>query len=249
MSSSRESFGSHGGDHFLDDPVDVFAPAIHALAKVERDLVGAEEGRDDAERERGGEASHDAQCLELVVQGEPVPRLDLHRRDAGGSEAHEARRGEREELVLTARAQIAHGGVDAPAPSRDLQVVDAGRAQLLLLAPCTAEDRMGVRVDEARREHATGAVDDRGVGVRRTQLRGGSDRGDETIANEEGAVRHDAGVAQLDADARPRRAGAGDDLPRADEEERARHASGRAWPITSRTRERRSGAWASPRQA
>jgi len=62
------------------------------------------------------------------------------------------------------------------------------------------------------------------------------------VANEEGPTSHDGRIAHFRTDAAAWRSGAGDDLARADEEERARHATGRACPITSRTRESRSGA-------
>ena len=63
--------------------------------------------------------------------------------------------------VLVARAHVAHRGVDAPALPRDLHVIGTGGAALLLLVARLAEDRVRVRVDEPRREHAAAAVDDR----------------------------------------------------------------------------------------
>ena len=71
--------------------------------------------------------------------------------------------------ILIARAEVAHGGVNAAAAPRDLHVGHAGGAQLLLLIPRAAEDGVRMRVGETWREHAALAVDDRRARMRGAQ--------------------------------------------------------------------------------
>ena len=93
----------------------------------------------EAHRQRVGEAAHDAQRLELVVEREPVARLHLDRRDAARGERAQPRLGERVQLVLAARAEVAHRGVDAAAAPRDLHV--AARRRRAAPAPRSARGR------------------------------------------------------------------------------------------------------------
>ena len=139
--------------------------------------------------------------------------------------------------------------MDAATAARDLHVGDAGRAQLLLLVTRATEYRVRVRVDEAGREHAAVAIDECRERMRTPQRGLRSDVDDRLGVHEHGDLLPHRRVGHLASTASTTRTGAGDDLPRVDEQQLPTHARGRAWPITSRTRERRSGAWASPRQA
>ena len=64
----------------------------------------------------GGEASRDAQAPQLVLDVEPVARLDLDRGDALGHERFEApRRAERSSALLAARVAFTVETMPPPA--------------------------------------------------------------------------------------------------------------------------------------
>jgi hypothetical protein len=159
-------------------------------------------------------------------------------------EAREARTGKRDEIGLASRSEVAYRRVNASASRRDLHVSETGRAELMLLVPGTAEDRMRVRVDEAGGEYAAGTVDALRIGVVVLQFGRRTQRHDAVITRRDRGIREDGDVRHLDPAASARGAGARDNLSRADEQ--PVHGS---YAITSRTRESRRGAWASPRHA
>ena len=244
VGEGREPLVRHPGQHLMDEQAEVLATLFRASPVLEGDLVGPEPGRHEAHRQGGGEAPDDAQRLELVLHRQSVARLHLERRRAVGGEPAEAREGERKQLGLGTPSQVAHGGVDAAATPGDLHVAHAGGPQLLLLVARPAEDGVGVRVHEARREDAAAAVHAIGVGELALEPVARPDGDDPFPRDRHRRAGEHAGVPHLGAPAGARRSGAGDDLARPDEEEPAA-----AHAITSRTRERRSGACASPRQA
>jgi len=129
-----------------------------------------------------------------------------------------AREGEREKVVLVARAEVAHGGVDPPALLRDVEVAQARGAEFLFLVPGLAEDGVGVRVHEAGGEDPAIAVHARGVPELPLELRLRPNGGDAVTLDGDGGVGEDLRVEELRAAAGTRRAGAGDDLSRVDEE-------------------------------
>ncbi len=206
---------------------------------------------DSAVRQRIAEAANDTQRLQLIIEREPVARLHFHRRTAGCGEPHEPRRSEGEQFVFGSGAQIADRRLDTSAALRDLLVRDAGCAQLLLLVARAPEHRVSVGVDEAWREDATAAVDDGRVPRVRAKLALRRDGGDGVTVHEHRHAGANAGVGHLGATARSRWTGARHDLACVKEEKCRRHAttSGAGRAITSRTRESRSGACASPRHA
>ena len=155
-----EPFGGDARQHLIHDERDVLFARARRDAVLDGDLVGAEEGGDEAQRQCLLEAADHAERLDLVVGGEAVARLHLDGGGAARSEAPQARQREGEELVLGARAKVAHGTVDSAAATRDLHVADAGGALFLLLVPRLAEDAVGVRIHEARHEDAATAVHD-----------------------------------------------------------------------------------------
>ena len=250
VGKARQPLARDDGQHLVHQEVEIRATAVGALAEVERDLVRAEPRGDDAHRQRRREAPHDVQGLELVLEGEAVAGLHLDGGDAMRGELTQPRLGERKEVILVARAQVTHRRVDAPAALRNLHVGHARRAQLLLLESRPAEDGVRVRVHEARSEHTTLAVHHACLRVRRAEGPLLVHGGDAILLDEyRDTLAHDR-VAHLRAAPSASRPGAGDDLRRVDEQQPGRrHAAAVGRPITSRTRDKRSGACASPRQA
>src|ERR1019366_8251758 len=124
-----------------------------------------EEGRDDTQRERVLEAADHAERLELVVEREAVPALDLDGGGAVSGESPQPRQREREQLVLGAAAEVPHGGMDSPALLRDLHVAEAGGAQFLLLVTRLSENAVRVRVHEAWCQDSAIAIDARRAGI------------------------------------------------------------------------------------
>jgi hypothetical protein len=156
-----------------------------------------------------------------------------------GAESRQARDREIQQLAFRSRPKVAHGRVDPSAAARDLHVVEARRSQLLFLEARLAEDGVGVRVDEARREHAVGAIDARRVPISVLQVRLRPNLHDPLAVDGHGDAGHNAGVIHLTPAPGSRRPLTGDDLGGVDEQ--VRHA------ITSLTRDNLSGACASPR--
>jgi hypothetical protein len=107
---------------------------------------------------------------------------------------------------------------------------------------------MGVRVDESRHQHAAATIDLMSILKTLAQGRNGVDRGDLRTDDRDADVGSNTGVVHFGAAPRARRTGARDHLRRVHEQGRLARAS-RGHAITSRIRERRIGAWASPRHA
>jgi len=248
-----ESFTGDGGKHLVNEEVDVLpAPGVATVTVLVRDLVRAQPGGDDAHRQCVGKALDDPQRPELVGQRQTIPRLHLHRRDARRREGAQAGQRQRIQLVVGARAQVADRGVDpSPAP-RDLHVRDAGGTLLLLLVARATEDGVRVRVDESRGEHSAFAVYHVGARARGRGGEGGlrAHLHDLPFLHQDPCTRQDTRIPHLGADPGTGGSGAGDHLRGIDEKQPVRHqAVGCGRPITSSTREKRNGAWASPRQA
>jgi len=92
-------------------------------------------------------------------------------------------------------------------------------AELVLLKPRLAENRVGVRVDETGGEHAAATVDDLGALVCILEIASGADRGDAAVAHGDSHVAKNPGLFHLSALPSARWAGAGDYLGGVDEEQ------------------------------
>ena len=175
--------GEEGVEHGSRDEVDVVAPSVGVLGRHD---VRTEEGR------VGGELAGDPQRAQLVLDGEAVAALDLHRRralrpglgDAGGDEGPQ--------LVVGRGAGRGDGDRDAAT------VVGPSRHPRGELGGAVArEDEVRVGVDEAGDQRAAAEVTAL-VGVGR--LRRGADPFDERrpgpvrawTAHDEGRVADDS---------------------------------------------------------
>ena len=186
-----EPLARDGGDHLVDDEVDVVAAAI---AVLDRHLVRAHEGRRDLDRMRRGELPHDAQHLQLALDVERVAALRLARGRAASQHLVEPAPGRDGELLVRRRARRADAADDAAAAGRDLRVGRARKAAPQLVAAIAGEDNVRVRVDQSRHDRAGARVDDDRVG----RERAGSPPL-HLVADE-----HDCSTARGDDGARPR---------------------------------------------
>src|SRR3989441_1280583 len=204
----------HGRDHLVAHQTHVLAPPI---AELGGDFVRPQERGDESGGLRGRELRDDAQLLELALAVETVARLHLDRRAAVGEERAEPRAGERHELRFGAGADVAHRLQDAAARRRDLLVVHAEGAPLVVVQARRAEHCVRVAIHEARVHHTAdfhpfhGARCPSQVGV-------ATNRGNAVTVDQDSGVGEDLELRHLPPAARPRPAAAGDDLTRADQQ-------------------------------
>ena len=122
VGEARQPFGGYRGIQLVRETVDPRCAAVRPFPILKGHLVRPKAGRHDVERTGGGEAPNNAQGSQLVVHGESVPRLNFHRGHAACGERLQPRHCASEEVVVAARAQIAHRGVDPAATTRDLKI-------------------------------------------------------------------------------------------------------------------------------
>src|SRR5262249_54092562 len=128
----------------------------------------------------------------------------------------------------------------------DLHVIETGRAELGLVVSRTAENAMGVRIDQPRHQDTAAAVYFARPRKAGTEVGERLDRRDPFALDGDSNIRADRGVGHLRTAPRATGTSARDALGGVGEDERLvriTHA------ITSRIRDSRSGACASPRQA
>lgn len=105
-----------------------------------------------------------------------------------GGQPSETRDRQGNQFFLGSGPEIADGRMDAPAPPRDIHVVESRRPHLLFFRPGTAKNRMGMRVDESGREDATAAVDGRVLRITTLELIAGTDGLDASVTDGNGRV-------------------------------------------------------------
>ena len=123
--------------------------------------MGAEEGRHHPDRKPLRDAPDDAEVAQLLVERQPVAGLALDRRRAGGQGRAQARLAQRLEGGVVGGPRGGDRPKDPAAGVR--RPLEPGRS---LVGAIAGEDRMGVAVDEARRDQCGAEVDARVVGWR-----------------------------------------------------------------------------------
>jgi hypothetical protein len=104
-----------------------------------------------ADRQFGAETADDPQDLAFTGQVQAVAGFHF---DGGHAVAHQALQtlgGAGEQLIFSGRARGAHGAGDATTGRCDFCIADALQTLLEFTAAVTAEHRVGVAVDQARR--------------------------------------------------------------------------------------------------
>ena len=96
-----------------------------------------------------------AQGLELVLDREPVPRLDFDRGHAEARELRDPRPRDLDQLVLAAGAQVADAEQDPATGRGDLLVRGPRQPPLELVRAAGAENGVSVGVDQARQMRRT----------------------------------------------------------------------------------------------
>ena len=180
----------------------------------------------DAHRQRRRHPSDRPQGLELILDAQPISRLDFDRRGAVGAQPGQTSARQRIQLVFRSIAQIAHRSVDPAALRGNGQIVGARRSELLFVVTGPPKHAVGVRVHQAGGQYASGAVDPHRFRIGPFEIRSRSDRRNALVGHGHGGALSHAGISHLHS--APRTAGprAGHDLRRVDEEER--HGPSRA---------------------
>ncbi|MCY1241407.1 hypothetical protein D9M72_543040 [compost metagenome] len=125
---------------------------VGAIGVFRRQGVSGQTGAAHADGQFGTEATGHAQHLALVGQVQAVAGLDFDAGDAITHQAFQALGGTGEQFVFTGRAGGAYGAGDTAATGGDFRVADALQALFEFTAAVTAEHRVSVAVDQARRD-------------------------------------------------------------------------------------------------
>jgi len=200
--------------------------------------VGAQERGDDAHGNFVGKVADDPQQFELILERQTVARFHLDRADPKRGQPPHAGARQREQLGTASVSHVTHRGVDPAAPARDLHVVDARRAHLVLCRAWRTEDRVRVRVHERGHQDATLAVDAL-RGTKAAHQLTSRPHGDNGVAARcDGRVLEDAKLTHLGPPTRASVCRARDDLRRVDEQLLAGTGAARpAGPLTRRHRQ------------
>src|SRR5512146_1107580 len=236
IAAARQVLPGHRGEHLFDGPAHVLGPPLPVFG---RDLVRAQERRYEVETFRG-EVADDAELLQLAFQLEAIAGLHLDRRAAVVPQRQQPGACQALEVRRRTRAHILHRLENAPARRGDRLIALPQRAALVILDPRSAENRVGVTVDEARKQCPGHFHDfDPATGLRRVAAR--PDPRDACALDQHGGVAQDFELRQFATAAGPSRPAAGDHGARADEQGPQSPASS----IGSRSPSRRAVAMAS----
>ena len=159
--SARPSRG-HARDHLVDHARHVIGAPRLVLA---RDLVRAEERRDDVHGVASVEASNRAQLCQLRFSGQAVAALRLTGRGSSSEHLVEARPCGVGELGLRRRARRGDGLHDAAALGGNRLVGRALQTAAQLVLSIAGKDDVRVRIDEAGNDGAPAGIEARRVGV------------------------------------------------------------------------------------
>ena len=155
VAETRQVRGRRGGNHLLDHLRHV---VLAPRPKLRRDYVGAEEGWDDALEGARAHLPIDPEQPELLLDAESVPGLGLHRSDAQPRHAEQMVEAPGLQDRIGGRSRLGHGGGDAAARRRDLQVALPHDALLELLRPPAAEGEVGVAIHQPRDDDSAAGV-------------------------------------------------------------------------------------------
>lgn len=136
---------------------------------LRRQGMGGKTGGAHRRRPFFAEPARGAQRFHLVVEIEPVARLDLDSGDAFRQQGVEPRQRLADQLVLAGGAERPHRRHDAAAGAGDLLIGGARQPHLELRSAVADMDQMGMAVDQSRRDPAAFAIDRLGPARRRGQ--------------------------------------------------------------------------------
>ena len=143
---------------------------LAAITIFGRQCMRGQIGPDELDRLKLAQPPHRFEHLDLVVQGEAITALDLHRGNAVREHARETRERELNELV---EARIAHGLNRSLNPATrlgDLEIALPGASMDELVFPRPREDEMRMRVDEPGNDGTAARVECVAVMLRRPTL-------------------------------------------------------------------------------
>ena len=150
-------FLGYARQHLVDDERDIL---LGRAAKLFRNGVCAEKRRHKFDRRFRIQPANHAQNLQLVLHGQPIAGLCF---DRCGSSLQKPKRmflRLREKFVLRRGPRLANGRANPASARRDFLVSRASRSHLEFIHAIPGKDRMRVRVDESRQDHATSRIDD-----------------------------------------------------------------------------------------
>ena len=160
--------------------------SVRATLKFLRDNVGSEKRSGDVERLLLMQLAQDRQDFELALPVEAVAALGLKRRRAVRCEFAEVRERAILQRFRGRAAQVLYRGANSTARTRDLLVSGARDALFVLSCPACGKYQMGVRVDEARQNHASAEVESFGASssAKPFDSAARADGGDPIVANQ-----------------------------------------------------------------
>lgn len=201
-------FGELGGGDFGDERFgeesDVLGDTRRCAAVVFRDDMSAEEGGDDVERLGSSEFLVQAKDFEFARDVEAVAAFSFECGGAVSGEPLECQEGAGFEGVGSSGAKFFDGIENAAAFASNFFVGGAANFEFVFFGAASGVDEVGVGVDEAGKDDATGEVEFLGGGRfrQRFDFGAGSDGGDEAVAEEKCTVFDEAEIGQGGAAAR-----------------------------------------------
>ena len=203
----------HRRQHPVDHEIDVITGARTVFL---RDVVRAEEGRHHGRR--AVQLADRGQLLDLGLEGQPVSRLHLHRGAAVCQQNREPGTCQLHEVAPRAPLEVTYRSEDAASALRYRLVVSPLRTKLMLHQARGTEQRVGVGIDEPRKENAVDLLDSSAPGVS-PHLAVGSHRPDSSVTgNEHGPLGNNLQLRHFWPATRSGGTAAGDDLRGAHQE-------------------------------
>ncbi len=216
-----QAFSGHARDHLVDHARHVVAAPRLVLA---RDVVRAEERRDDVDGVASVEMSNRAQLCQLRFGGQAVAALRFAGRGAGREHLVEARPCGVGELGLRRRARQGDRLHDAAALGGNRLVGRALQTAAQLVLSIAGEDDVRVRIDEAGNDGAPAGIEADRVGVQVQMtlgLRRRTDMDDDALVRGDDRVAERRDVALRRAAPRRRACARGDEARVLDEKSAA----------------------------
>ena len=146
--------------HLIGDQIDV---GILVALGFRRQCMRAEEARAHRDFPFNCQPPRRAQRLRLVLEVEPVARLDLDRRNPFGNQGIQARQRLRNEFVLACGPERLHRRDNAAAGLRNLLIRRPGKPRLELVGAVAGMDEVGMAIDQPGRDQPSPAIDDLGA--------------------------------------------------------------------------------------
>jgi len=162
VAENRQFFFRDPGNHFVHQQIHVFLAFVLVFIG---NLVGAQEGGNNSQRQKRGQLFDDPQAFDLILDGEPVTALGFD----GGSTVFDKFPhpvvGQFGDFIERGFAENPHAVADAAPGSGNFFVRFPGNAHFEFFFPGFVEHRVSMRIHKTGHRPAIFAVDEFGAGI------------------------------------------------------------------------------------